>query len=162
MKKKAKQMLSHNMKPAQVQKEITRNNEDGRVLTRVQIKNMKYIMGLSNLPSTDAFANIHSLSKSPVPFTRDFRVCPTFTVVLATNDQLSLLSTFGNNFFFIDGTFEVLEENLNLTTIMISTADGLGVPVAWMISENLKTDTYKLFFKVIKKSLSTDQYQSQS
>ncbi len=51
--------------------------------------------------------------------------------------------------FIVDGTFDLCEESLIVTTIM-AYQHGVAIPCAWLLSDSKERENYKKFFEVIK------------
>lgn len=73
---------------------------------------------------------------------------PVVCVILATPFMLKMLLQYGQT-ICIDGTYRVAELSLVLTTIMV-TINGIGVPVAWLLSNSATTANYEWFLMQIK------------
>lgn len=72
-------------------------------------------------------------------------------MIICDEYQLSCLNEHGPDFICIDSTFGVAHKyNLKFTAIMVINEFGVGVPVVYIISNNLKTATMKDCFIKIK------------
>jgi hypothetical protein len=80
-------------------------------------------------------------------FLRLIELFPHINVILMADNARSLLQQYGE-ILFIDGTFDICEQKLILTTVMMS-VDGIGVPAAWLLSNSKTTDNYEAFFKCL-------------
>jgi len=70
------------------------------------------------------------------------QIHPNMILVLATNTGLQLLRKHGQ-VLWVDTTFKLFENELNLTVILIS-ALGLMMPVAWLGSESVGQSVRRL------------------
>jgi hypothetical protein len=74
---------------------------------------------------------------------------PTIRIILAAREGLELLQNHNNsNIIMVDGTFNVAETGLVLTTILLN-INGFHIPVAWMLSNSQTADDYAFFFRTL-------------
>jgi len=73
---------------------------------------------------------------------------PDIHMVFATDWGLDMLKKKGET-CFIDGTFELVEMNLFLTTIMVK-EEGRGIPVAFLLSNKRTTQAYSDFLERLR------------
>lgn len=62
-----------------------------------------------------------------------------------------MLKNFGSKIISIDGTHGTNEYDFSLTTVMVVDDFGMGVPVAYCISNRENTEVFSVFFDIIKK-----------
>jgi hypothetical protein len=144
-------MLSKGMSPLLVHKKIVLSTEEPisqkNVPTRGQLRQMKYQLKMKNLPSTDALKNIIIMHSDN--FLVKLRLAPSILITLCAPAGSELIIKHGQT-IYIDGTFDLVESNLILTTVMIDYKD-LGVPVAWCLSNSKTTDIYASFLQHLRK-----------
>lgn len=83
-------------------------------------------------------------------FVREAGTIPFYYFIMAADEAIHYLGQHGG-VLFIDGTFSLVEGGMVLTTIMIQGEGGVGVPVAWLLSQSQTQETYTHFFLLIKK-----------
>ncbi len=113
-----------------------------------QIENAKSYQKRSTLIFGDVFQNI-SLQHSD--FVQKIEWSPiknSLFFVLATARQLQLLIT-NCHTLYVDGTFDVTEQELILTIFMIK-INGFGIPVLWFLHNCRDTETYQSMWRVVK------------
>jgi hypothetical protein len=90
----------------------------------------------------NAFLNvINEFTVESNPFCRVLNLAPKPYMIFATTNGLNLLADHGNHFFHMDGTFNVINLALELTTIMVRVGD-ISVPVVWVFMQNHTTEDY--------------------
>lgn len=99
---------------------------------------MKYYMTHSVMPTSDAISNIISMFGST--FVLKIELHPNINIVLAAPGQISLLQEYARH-LFLDGTFELCEGKLILTTLMVKVYE-IGVPVGWLLSTSKEAENY--------------------
>jgi hypothetical protein len=143
----AKQMLLFNMKPSEVQKELLLSSKDpisARYLpTRIQLSNMLGSLKRRYLPSHDALHNIMTMYHNN--FLLDLKIFPQISIILGAPEARQLFQLYGRT-VFVDGTFDLCEGKIILTTLMLL-VDGIGVPVFFLLSENRSTKAYQYFLR---------------
>lgn len=113
--------------------------------TQKQIYNLKHYAKIKSMPSKDAFSNL--LSFSPF-FVREFSLIPATRILCITDFGLELLKTC--QAFLVDGTFDICEMDLTLTTVMAVLPD-YAIPVAFFIHSSKVEEEYTWFFNELKK-----------
>jgi hypothetical protein len=78
-------------------------------------------------------------------FLRLLQLDPAISISFAGASGLGVLS--GSKYVIVDGTFDLVEEKLVLTTLM-GYHDGIAVPCAYYLSELKTHESYLLFFQV--------------
>lgn len=78
-------------------------------------------------------------------FLRLLQLDPGISIALAGDDALKILAE--SKYAIVDGTFELVELKLVLTTVM-GYHDGIAVPCAYYLSELKTRESYLLFFRV--------------
>lgn len=73
--------------------------------------------------------------------------------MFATAFMLNMLLQYGHT-IFADGTFQVTELGLVLTTIMV-TINGIGFPAAWLLSNSGTAVNYEWFLTQVKAAIKT-------
>ncbi len=122
-------------------------NPDGSTVPSIKaLSSMKYHMKASSLPSKDAIHNVLSMGGQ---FLLSFTLFPTLALVFATKNALQLLKD--SPYYFIDGTFDISECDLQLTTLM-TVHKGIGVPTAFMLAKSKTTECYSHFLGVVQKN----------
>lgn len=74
-----------------------------------------------------------------------------FELALMTLPQQQLLQKLGSEKLCIDSTHGTNIYKFFLTTLLIVTEDGSGMPCAYLISKRVETETLVRFFEAIKK-----------
>lgn len=146
VKNAAKQMLLCNMKPSQVQKELLLSSDPISIRylpTRQQLSNMLGYLKRRYLPSPNALNNIMAMYHDN--FLIDLKLFPHLIIILGAPQARQLLLLYGQT-IFVDGTFELCEGKLILTTLMISVEE-VGVPVFFLLSESRSSKTYQYFLR---------------
>jgi hypothetical protein len=150
IKRVAKQMLLNNMKPVQIEKELVLSTDpiSARYLpTRRQLVNMNTYLRSRYLPSPNALNNIIAMYHDN--FLIQLTLYPNFVIILGAPEAKQLFQFYGRT-IFIDGTFDLCEEKVVLTTIMLSIGE-LGVPAFFfMLSDSRSSRTYQLFLRQLK------------
>lgn len=132
IKRVAKQMLLNNMKPVQIEKELVLSTDpiSARYLpTRRQLVNMNTYLRSRYLPSPNALNNIIAMYHDN--FLIQLTLYPNFVIILGAPEAKQLFQFYGRT-IFIDGTFDLCEEKVVLTTIMLSIGE-LGVPAFFIM-----------------------------
>lgn len=62
-----------------------------------------------------------------------------------------MLKKFGHNIISIDGTHGTNEYEFTLTTLMVVDDYGMGVPVAFLVSNRENAEILNIFFNTVKK-----------
>lgn len=142
VKEKCKEMLLHKMKPKDIHKQIVNETDystPANTPTVKQLSNMKYYLKRSSMPTPDALWNLIRLYGHT--FVQKIDFFPHVNIVLAAPDGLTLLQQHSNT-LFVDGTFDLCEEKLVLTTVMIKVND-IGLPVVWFLSTSRTAQNYE-------------------
>jgi len=149
IRQEAKCDLQAGATPNQVLKKIVLATSDpSNVPTLKQLSNWKSYMKRSTLPSSDYIQNI--LSVFGDSFVLHFAIYPNVTLILATQEGLSILQK--SKYLLIDGTFNLCEEELQLVTLMAVIEEDIGIPAAFMLSNCKNTETYTHFISVVKEN----------
>lgn len=80
-------------------------------------------------------------------FLRHVELYPVTSLVFAGTSGLGILSN--SKWIVVDGTFDLCEGRLILTTIM-GYHDGVALPCAYLLSQSRDKDNYKSFLQTIK------------
>jgi hypothetical protein len=138
------------MTPAQVKFEMMKQTDDVKVLSRLpstkQLSNWAYTLKRKDMPSLNTLENI--ITKHP-DFLQKLKLYPTISILLANSHALKLLRIWGRS-IYIDGTHNVCEGQLTLTTLMIKIRN-YALPVCWLLSDSKTTETYASFLKSVQK-----------
>ncbi len=148
-------MIDHGVPPSRIHKnlvlEADKAGEDisaKNVTSRNNIRQMTYRHRHKAFPSSDALFNIKSMHGN---FVLSIILHPQVLIVCMDPDAVSLLVKFGRT-AFIDGTFDVIEGELYLTSLLIKPPDAkYALGVAWLISEERTAETYNTFFSLLLK-----------
>jgi hypothetical protein len=135
VKQHAKALLQCGRTPSQAQKEIieiTPVITPSTVPTARQLQSMKYEMKKKTLPGHDAVQNVISLFGA-CNFLHKLELFPAINIVLASPVGLDHLARSAT--VYIDGTFDLCEMELVLTTLMV-VVDNIAVPVVWLLSNS--------------------------
>lgn len=103
---------------------------------------MAHYLKRSVMPTGDAIRNI-LLKYSH--FVQKLELAPGINIVFASQASLNLLKQYGQT-LLVDGTFELCEGKLILTTFMVL-VHGFGVPVCWFLTERKTTENYEDMFR---------------
>jgi hypothetical protein len=116
---------------------------------RKALRQMKYYVKNSTMPSTDALQNI--IAKHANTFLLKIELFPICNIVLASPVGLQMLITHGKS-ACLDGTFNICEDGLILTTILVR-YQNLGFPLVWILSNSKTGDNYEHLLRfIIKKT----------
>ncbi len=149
-----KTMLTHGAKPSQVHRKLVAESGSDQssrtIATKGAIRQMKYRLQHSHYISSEAAANVVLLhGELGTQFLRVIvQYAPFYGIILCDNDGLKYLINEGR-VVFIDGTHKVVQVNgvdMTLVTLMINHR-GIGVPVAFYITNQASTESYSFFFK---------------
>jgi hypothetical protein len=151
IKQSIKEMINLGLKPMAIERQIVEQEEArGEPLTSKnyakprKISQMKYYMKRISLPSSDSIQNLVANK-----FVDTLKLKPDIEILMFTAESLAVLREYGNDNVFVDGTFAITELDMQLTTIM-TTVEGVGIPVAWMLSTRKTQETYEAFFGRVK------------
>ncbi len=64
--------------------------------------------------------------------------------IIAADEGIHVLEKYGH-VLYVDGTFDLVEAKLTLTTIMVKVGE-IGVPVAWLLACSQQQEYYTYFF----------------
>ncbi len=154
IKKKVISQLKVGAKPSVIHKELVNNSESSSrkdIPTVQQMYNWKHNLTMEYLPSPDAIANI--IQNYSNLFLQAIELHPVLNIALASTWGLNVLSNCKHT--IIDGTFELCEKKLILTTVM-AYRDGIAVPCAYLLSNSKEQENYKAFFEVIQQVILID------
>lgn len=74
---------------------------------------------------------------------------PSVRIVLAAREGLELLQNPNySNMIMVDGTFNIAESGLVLTTVLLN-INGLHIPAAWLLSNSQTAEDYTFFFRTL-------------
>jgi hypothetical protein len=148
-------MIDHGVKPSRIHKTLVLEADKAgeeisakNVTSRNNIRQMTYRHRHRALPSSDALVNIKSMHGA---FVLTIILHPKVLIVCMDPDAVDLLVKFGRT-AFLDGTFDIIEGELYLTSLLIKPPDSkYALGVAWLISEERTTETYNTFFSLLLK-----------
>jgi len=75
-------------------------------------------------------------------------VIPSPYYIIAADDGIRLLAQHGR-MLYVDGTFDLVEARLTLTTILVKVGQ-IGVPVAWLLARSQQQEYYTYFFRFVR------------
>mmetsp|Transcript_18272 Transcript_18272/g.25593 ORF Transcript_18272/g.25593 Transcript_18272/m.25593 type:complete len:578 (-) Transcript_18272:35-1768(-) len=114
-------------------------------LSKKQLRNMRNYEESKLLPTHDVCYNIRSLHKS-TGFLQELCLDP-LRVIFVAEEAIKLLQD--ATLMLIDTTFNVTEQGIVLTTVMVNTYDGLFVPAAWLLHDSAEKEVYVKFLKIL-------------
>jgi len=106
------------------------------------ITNRKSSLKSARMPGADAVRNV--LDVFGKVFIREFIMYPDLSIMMATDQGLGRLEQYGET-ILVDGTFDLAECGLQLTTIMVL-INNVAIPVAFLWSESRTAAMYARFF----------------
>jgi hypothetical protein len=131
---------------ARVESEFLRSlPPDQNAPTPKQLHNKKHYQKRKRLPTGDTMDNIVQLFVREKKFVREAGTIPFLYFIIAADDAVRLLQAHGR-VLFVDGTFNLVEGKMVLTTIMVLVGK-IGVPVAWLLCNSQTQDYYTYFFR---------------
>lgn len=146
-----KKQLLANRSPADIERDLIATATPatiGSIPSKEQMQQMKYYLKSKCLPSGDSIKNIIGLFRDK--FLRLMQLHPKIHIVLVSAESCDLLAnTKYNQTIFVDGTFNVAELGLSLTTVMLI-VERVNVPVAWFLSDGATAADYAVFFTQLK------------
>jgi hypothetical protein len=92
---------------------------------------------------------LQEFCNGPDSFCRKLLLHPPTFMLFATRQGLEWLSVYGNKYIYCDGTFNLTNTGLELTTIMIQIHD-IAVPVAWCFMRTHTTEDYARLFNELR------------
>jgi hypothetical protein len=153
-----KQRLLHKQKVADIHKDIVNGSDcsnPSKIASRKQIHNMAAYLKRSLLPTGDAIQNMITLYGHK--FIREIRVFPAIHILMMAPEAATLLQEYGK-ILYIDGTFNICEGKLVLTTLM-ATVNGIGLPCAWILSNSRTQQSYEKMLRIIKEELTENRLE---
>jgi hypothetical protein len=115
-------------------------------MSKMQLYNLKSSINRKELPSSDTYKNLHSLVLTEKAL--EFSLAPHFLFIIATKEQITLIGK--QPVFMIDTTFEDLEQDLYLTTLLLKTSDKVHIPVSYVIHNKKTEAVYSRFLTTVK------------
>jgi hypothetical protein len=98
-----------------------------------------------SLPTSDSIHNISQMYGDR--FLRKVELFPHVNIVLTTAFQLEMLKLHSTD-IFVDGTFELVEQNLITLTVAVK-HNGSIMPVAWILHSSKETESYENSFRAL-------------
>jgi hypothetical protein len=95
----------------------------------------------------DALTNITKMFVEEKVFVHEVGIIPSPYYIIAADDGMCLLEQHGC-VLYVDGTFDLVEAGLTLTTILIK-VDSIGVPIAWLLAHSQQQEMYTYFFHFV-------------
>jgi hypothetical protein len=114
-------------------------------LQKKQIENIAYYMKHSKFLSGETLENIRNTFYPH--FVTFINIAPLNFLIL-TLERKNLLHDYGET-LYINGTFDISEGKLVLTTIMVK-IENIGYPVTWFLSELCTKENYEILFSILK------------
>lgn len=155
MRQKIYSMIDHGVKPSRIHKALVLDADNAgeeitakNVTSRNNIRQMTFRHRHKALPSSDAMYNIKAMHAN---FVLTIILHPKVLIVCMDPAAADLLVKYGRT-AFIDGTFDVIEGELYLTSLLIKPPESkYALGAAWLISEERTAETYNTFFNLLLK-----------